>query len=77
MHGVVDGALLVGREPELSLIAARLADREHGIAIVIRGAAGIGKTALVEEAVRLASPGQRILRTFGSAPEAGPVHPRA
>ena len=71
MRGVVDGGVLVGRDPELSLIATTLADRERGAAIVIRGPAGIGKTALVEEAVRRASPGRRILRTFGSAPETG------
>jgi DNA-binding CsgD family transcriptional regulator len=71
MRGVVDGGVLVGRDPELSLIASVLADRERGAAIVIRGPAGIGKTALVEEAVRGASPGRRILRTFGSAPETG------
>jgi DNA-binding CsgD family transcriptional regulator len=71
MRGVVDGGVLVGRDPELSLIASVLADRERGAAIVIRGPAGIGKTALVEEAVRGASPGRRILRTFGTAPETG------
>jgi DNA-binding CsgD family transcriptional regulator len=71
LRGVVDGGVLVGRDPELSLIATTLADRERGAAIVIRGPAGIGKTALVEEAVRRASPGRRILRTFGSAPETG------
>jgi DNA-binding CsgD family transcriptional regulator len=71
MRGVVDGGVLVGRDPELSLIASVLADRERGVAIVIRGPAGIGKTALVEEAVRGASPGRRILRTFGTAPETG------
>jgi hypothetical protein len=58
MHGVVDGRLLVGRDPELSLIASHLADREHGTAIVVLGAPGIGKTALVEEAIRLTSPGR-------------------
>jgi DNA-binding CsgD family transcriptional regulator len=71
MHGVVDGRLLVGRDPELSLIASHLADRGHGTAIVVLGAPGIGKTALVEEAIRLTSPGRRILRTSGSAPETG------
>ena len=70
-RGVVDGGVLVGRDPELSLIAATLADRERGAAIVIRGPAGIGKTALVEEAVRRVGPGRRILRTFGRAPETG------
>jgi predicted ATPase len=68
MRGVVHSGLLVGREAELSLIAACRADGEAGTAILIRGAAGIGKTALVEEAVRLAEPSRRILRTFGSSP---------
>ena len=34
MRGVVDGGVLVGRDPELSLIATTLADRERGAAIV-------------------------------------------
>ncbi|HEX4291918.1 MAG TPA: AAA family ATPase [Trebonia sp.] len=70
-HGVTHGGRLVGRDAELSLITNCLADQESGAAILIRGAAGIGKTALVEEAVRLAGPSRRILRTFGSAPETG------
>ena len=43
-----------GRDAELALIAARLADREAGTAILVRGPAGIGKTALIDEAVRRA-----------------------
>jgi DNA-binding CsgD family transcriptional regulator len=63
--------LLVGRDAEQALIAARLAEREAGAAIVIRGPAGVGKTALVEEAVRRASPSRRILQTAGNSSETG------
>jgi DNA-binding CsgD family transcriptional regulator len=63
--------LLVGRDAELALIAARLADREVGTAILVRGPAGIGKTAIIDEAVRRAGPSRRILRTAGNPPETG------
>lgn len=65
------GGQLVGRDAEQALIAARLADREAGTAILVRGPAGIGKTALIDEAVRRAGPSRRILRTVGSSPETG------
>ena len=65
------GGLLIGRDAEQALIAARLADREGGTAILVRGPAGIGKTALIDEAVRRAGPSRRILRTVGSPPETG------
>jgi DNA-binding CsgD family transcriptional regulator len=68
--GARDG-LLVGRDAERALIAARLADREAGTAILVRGPAGIGKTALIDEAVRRAGPSRRILRTVGNSPETG------
>ena len=63
--------LLVGRDAELALIAARLADREAGTAILVRGPAGIGKTAIIDEAVRRACSSRRILRTAGNSPETG------
>jgi DNA-binding CsgD family transcriptional regulator len=69
--GGAGGSLLVGRDAELALIAACLADREAGTAILVRGPAGIGKTALVDEAVRRAGPSRRILRTVGNSPETG------
>jgi DNA-binding CsgD family transcriptional regulator len=61
--------LLAGREAELALIAARLADREAGVAILVRGPAGIGKTTIIDEAVRRAGPSRRILRMAGNSPE--------
>jgi DNA-binding CsgD family transcriptional regulator len=63
------GDLLVGRDAERALIAARVADREAGAAILVRGPAGIGKTALVDETVRQAGPSRQILRTVGNSPE--------
>jgi hypothetical protein len=63
---------LVGREAERALIAARLDDgRGGGAAILVRGPAGIGKSALVDDAVRRAAPSTRILRTVGTSPETG------
>jgi DNA-binding NarL/FixJ family response regulator len=69
--GGARGGTLLGRDAELALIAARLADREVGAAILVRGPAGIGKTALIEEAVRRVGPSRRILRTVGNSPETG------
>jgi DNA-binding CsgD family transcriptional regulator len=74
MTGADGGArsgLLVGRDAELGLIAACLADREAGTAVLIRGPAGIGKTALIDEAVWRAGRSRRILRTAGNSPETG------
>lgn len=58
---------LVGRDRELGVIGALLAGiRERGTALVIRGDAGIGKTALVAEASRHAlGLGMRVLTTVG------------
>jgi len=63
MTGANGGArrgLLIGRHAEQALIADRLADLEAGTAILVRGPAGIGKTALIDEAVRQARPSRRI-----------------
>ena len=70
-NGGARASLLVGRDPELALIAGRLADWEAGAAILVRGPAGIGKTALIDEAVRQAAPSRRVLRTVGNTPETG------
>jgi DNA-binding CsgD family transcriptional regulator len=63
---------LVGRTPESEQIAAALdeAARGRGRALVLRGPPGIGKTALIEEAVRGAH-GFRVLRTRCQESEAG------
>ena len=74
MTGAISGArrgLLIGRQAEQALNAGRLADREADTAILVRGPAGIGKTALIDEAVRRARPSRRILRTVGNSPETG------
>ena len=70
-NGGARGGRLVGRDAKRALIVARLADREAGTAILVRGPAGIGKTALIDEAVRRARPSRRILQTFGNSPETG------
>src|ERR1700691_98416 len=69
--GGARGGLLVGRDAERALIAARLADRETGTAILVRAPAGVGKTALIDEAMRQAGRSRRILRTVGNSPETG------
>gem|GEM_PF-4683333 len=52
MEGVE--ARLVGRERELAELESFLAQIEHGGAVVLEGAPGIGKTTLWREALRLA-----------------------
>lgn len=58
---------LVGREEHLRLLARLLSEsRSRGSAVIVRGAAGIGKTALLAEAAVLAeASGYRVLRTSG------------
>lgn len=58
---------LVGRGPELAFLGDRVDHvRDGGGAVVVRGAAGIGKSALLSEAGRLATDaGLRVLATAG------------
>jgi len=65
------GSGLVGREAEQAFIAARLDNREGGAAILVRGPAGIGKPALVDDAVQRAAASTRILRAVGASSETG------
>jgi DNA-binding CsgD family transcriptional regulator len=65
------GSGLVGREAEQALIAARLGNQDGGAAILVRGPAGIGKSALVDDAAQRAAASTRILRTVGAASETG------
>jgi AAA ATPase domain len=74
-HTASGGTPLVGREAERALIAACLDDLQGGAAILVRGQAGIGKSALVDDAARRAGPSRRILRTVGTSPETG-LRPR-
>lgn len=64
--------MLVGRDPELRTIE-RLIDGARagaGGALVVVGDPGIGKTALLQQAVERASPGMRVLRVTGAESEA-------
>jgi DNA-binding CsgD family transcriptional regulator len=65
------GSGLVGREAEQALIAARLDHQDGGAAILVRGPAGIGKSALVDDAVQRAAVSTRTLRTVGASSETG------
>ncbi|MFD1932930.1 MULTISPECIES: ATP-binding protein [Nonomuraea] len=64
--------VLYGRAAEQAAITAVLAaaDKGHGQALVVRGDAGIGKSALVEHAAGQAGP-LRVLRATGTESEAG------
>src|SRR5271168_2975430 len=61
--------MLIGRDPEQRLIESLLGDARNGssAALVIRGEAGIGKTALLDHAAE--SSGFRTLRCAGTEPE--------
>src|SRR4051812_49692485 len=64
------GAFL-GRQRELDAVQAALAGtRDDGAALVLRGDAGVGKSALLEQAVRQAVEAERnVLRTDGTPTE--------
>lgn len=65
------GDVLVDRLAEQALIGERLDDPQGGAAILLRGPAGVGKSALVENAARQAGSSRRVLRTVGTSPEIG------
>ena len=66
-----DSAVLVGRAAEQAMIAGLLARSAHGSALLIRGAPGIGKSALVDDAVVRASRSRKVLRAAGTPLEPG------
>ncbi|POX57954.1 hypothetical protein C3492_40780 [Streptomyces sp. Ru62] len=62
---------LLGRETEMRVLKRFLSDaRASGAALVVRGASGIGKTALLEETTRLAGTGFTLLDVRGLRAEA-------
>ena len=58
---------LLGRERECAVIDRVLENASSGVsdALVVRGEAGIGKSALLEYAIQQATPGMGVLRTSG------------
>jgi DNA-binding CsgD family transcriptional regulator/DNA polymerase III delta prime subunit len=70
------GAVFVGRERELGVLAAHLAaqDRSSGGVLLISGPAGVGKTTLVDRAVRAAA-GPPVVRGYCPAEPAPPLWP--
>jgi DNA-binding CsgD family transcriptional regulator/tetratricopeptide (TPR) repeat protein len=70
------GAVFVGRERELDVLAAHLAarDQSSGGVLLISGPAGVGKTTLVDRAVR-AAPAGAVVRGYCPAEPAPPLWP--
>ncbi|GAA2361423.1 AAA family ATPase [Dactylosporangium salmoneum] len=60
---------LIGREAEQASIAAALVPPDRGLTMLIRGSAGIGKSALIDEAVRQVGASRQVLRVAGSPTE--------
>ena len=73
---VAPGVAFVGRGRELGALAARLAarDRLSGGVLLISGPAGVGKTRLVDEAIRRAA-GPAVVRGYCPAETAPPLWP--
>ena len=76
MSAVAPGAVFVGRERELDVLAAHLAaqDRRSGGVLLISGPAGVGKTTLVDQAVRDAA-APPVVRGYCPAEPAPPLWP--
>ncbi len=76
MSAVAPGAVFVGRERELDVLAAHLAaqNRSSSGVLLISGPAGVGKTTLVEQAVRAAA-APPVVRGYCPAEPAPPLWP--
>ena len=76
MSAAAPGAVFVGRERELDVLAAHLAarDQSSGGVLLISGPAGVGKTTLVDQAVR-AAPAGAVVRGYCPAEPAPPLWP--
>jgi DNA-binding CsgD family transcriptional regulator len=70
------GAVFVGRERELDVLAAHLAarDQSSGGVLLISGPAGVGKTTLVDQALRAAT-AAAVVRGYCPAEPAPPLWP--
>jgi predicted ATPase len=65
------GRPLLGRSAEQAVIGKLLKQPDRGGALLIRGPAGIGKSALVNDAIRRAGQSRRVLRATGTPSESG------
>ena len=76
VSAVAPGVAFVGRGRELDALAARLAahDQPAGGVLLISGPAGVGKTRLIDEAVRRAD-GSAVVRGYCPAETAPPLWP--
>ena len=76
MSAAAPGAVFVGRERELDVLAAHLAaqDRSSSGILLISGPAGVGKTTLLDQAVRAAA-APPVVRGYCPAEPAPPLWP--
>lgn len=75
MSAVAPGAVFIGRGRELDVLAAHLAPRDQlGGVLLVSGPAGVGKSRLVDEAVRQAA-GPAVVRGYCPAETAPPLWP--
>jgi DNA-binding CsgD family transcriptional regulator len=76
MSAAAPDVAFVGRDRELDVLAARLASRDQpaGCVLLISGPAGIGKSRLIDEAVRRAA-GTTVVRGYCPAETAPPLWP--
>ena len=76
MSAVTPGVAFVGRGRELDVLAAHLAlhDQPSGGVLLISGPAGVGKTRLIDEAIRHAT-GSAVVRGYCPAETAPPLWP--
>jgi hypothetical protein len=76
VSAVTPGVAFVGRDPELDAVAAFLAtgERPPGSVLLVTGPAGVGKTRLVDEALRRAA-GTAVVRGYCHAETAPPLWP--
>jgi predicted ATPase len=74
VSAVTPGVAFVGRDPELDAVAAFLAtgERPPGSVLLVTGPAGVGKTRLVDEALRRAA-GTAVVRGYCHAETAPPL----
>ncbi|MGK5678131.1 ATP-binding protein [Actinoplanes sp. URMC 104] len=79
MAGSLRTTVLIGREPELATVRQALLDARGGAGrvLVVSGQAGVGKSRLLDEAVRVAGGLHMTVLRGRAVPEGGPLRPVA